>query len=270
MPCIISTTLRGKLSGAVAFITSSAVRSFVTRNSARSPTTLLDGVTLTMSPTELVGGGVGLADLRPAVSRGRGSSPAAAGWCTGRPASRAGTRPDPAPSGPLRTGSTAREPPPSSGSARRARSDRARCRARCAAAPRTMLLRHGWLVMPLIDARAASAMSTPASAARSTLAALMPLVSCVWKWIGTPTSSRSAFTSAYAAYGLQRPAMSLMPRTCVPIVDQLLREADVVVERVLRARRIEDVAGVADRRLADRRRVLADRSRWRAACCRSS
>ena len=60
-------------------------------------------------------------------------------------------------------------------------------------------------------------MSTPASLARRMLPALMPLVSCVWKWIGTPTSSRSAFTSAYAAYGLHRPAMSLMARMCVPI-----------------------------------------------------
>jgi hypothetical protein len=58
-----------------------------------------------------------------------------------------------------------------------------------------MLLRHGWLVAPLIGASAASAMSTPASAARRMLPELTPLVSCVWKWIGTPTSSRSAFTS---------------------------------------------------------------------------
>ena len=43
----------------------------------------------------------------------------------------------------------------------------------------TIELRLGWLVPPLIEAIAASAMSTPASLAFRTLAAFSPLVSCV-------------------------------------------------------------------------------------------
>ena len=42
-----------------------------------------------------------------------------------------------------------------------------------------MEFKFGWLVEPLIEAVARSAMSTPASAALNTLAAEMPLVSCV-------------------------------------------------------------------------------------------
>ncbi len=41
--------------------------------------------------------------------------------------------------------------------------------------------RLGWLVVPLMEAMAPSAMSTPASAASRIEAELMPLVSCVWK-----------------------------------------------------------------------------------------
>ena len=68
----------------------------------------------------------------------------------------------------------------------------------CASAA-TIEFRFGWLVVPLIEAMAPSATSTPASAAFRIEAALMPLVSCVWKWIGMPTSCRSAFTSFSAA-----------------------------------------------------------------------
>ena len=45
----------------------------------------------------------------------------------------------------------------------------------------TMEFRLGWLVPPLMEATAPSAISTPASLAFSTEAALIPLVSCVWK-----------------------------------------------------------------------------------------
>ncbi len=44
-----------------------------------------------------------------------------------------------------------------------------------------MELRLGWLVCPLMEAAAASATWTPASQAFRMLAALMPLVSWVWK-----------------------------------------------------------------------------------------
>ena len=63
---------------------------------------------------------------------------------------------------------------------------------------------------------AASAASTPASAAASTDATPEPAVSWVWKWTGMPTSSRRAPTSVRAASGLQSPAMSLMPRMWAP------------------------------------------------------
>src|SRR3546814_20520445 len=50
----------------------------------------------------------------------------------------------------------------------------------------------------------------------STLAAAMPLVSCVWKWIGRPISCLSTRTSSRAERGLQTPAMSLRPSTWAP------------------------------------------------------
>jgi hypothetical protein len=45
----------------------------------------------------------------------------------------------------------------------------------------TTEFRLGWLVCPLIEAIAASAAFTPASAAFKIEPALIPLVSCVWK-----------------------------------------------------------------------------------------
>ena len=56
--------------------------------------------------------------------------------------------------------------------------------------------RFGCDVPPLIESIAASTASHPASAAISTLAAAMPLVSWVWKWIGIDTSCFSARTSS--------------------------------------------------------------------------
>jgi hypothetical protein len=61
-----------------------------------------------------------------------------------------------------------------------------------------MELRFGCEVLPLIEAMARSTMSRRRRR-RSRLAAAMPLVSCVWKWIGMPTSSFSALTSFFAA-----------------------------------------------------------------------
>ncbi len=55
--------------------------------------------------------------------------------------------------------------------------------------------RFGWEVRPLMESMAPSTASAPASIAASTLAAEIPLVSCVWKWIGRPTSSFNALTS---------------------------------------------------------------------------
>ncbi len=132
---------------------------------------------------------------------------------------------------------------------------RGRCRAACRAGPRRSPPRFGCEVSPLMGSIARSTASTPASAAASTDAAAIPLVSCVWKWTGIPISSRSADTSMRAASGLQRPAMSLMPSTWAPAASSSLRHPHVVGEVVLRARRVGEVARVADARLEQRPRL---------------
>ena len=81
----------------------------------------------------------------------------------------------------------------------------------------TIELRFGWLVLPDMEAMARSTTSAPASPACSTLAAVMPLVSWVWKWMGRPISSFSALTSLRAAKGRHSPAMSLIARKWAPI-----------------------------------------------------
>ncbi len=63
---------------------------------------------------------------------------------------------------------------------------------------------------------APSTTATPASMAARLAAMLLPAVSCMCRWIGTSTASRSALTSMVAARGRNRPAMSLMHRMCVP------------------------------------------------------
>ena len=55
--------------------------------------------------------------------------------------------------------------------------------------------RQGCEVLPEKLSIAASTASTPAREAARMLAAAMPLVSWVWKWIGRPTSSFSVLTS---------------------------------------------------------------------------
>ena len=104
---------------------------------------------------------------------------------------------------------------------------------------------------PESESIAASIASTPASTAASTVAAARPDVSCVWKWIGAPTSSRSALKSTRAAAGFITPAMSLTAMMCAPARSSSRASLDVVGEVVFRPRRVEDVAGVADRRLAE-------------------
>ena len=63
---------------------------------------------------------------------------------------------------------------------------------------------------------AASTASTPASTAARTVAAEMPDVSWVWKWIGRPVSSRNALNRTCAADGFNSPAMSLTAMTWAP------------------------------------------------------
>src|SRR5262249_11904172 len=59
----------------------------------------------------------------------------------------------------------------------------------------------GWGAAPPPAPRAVPKIPPPASAANSSDAICPPAVSWVWKWIGMPTASFSAFTSARAAYG---------------------------------------------------------------------
>ena len=76
--------------------------------------------------------------------------------------------------------------------------------------------RQGCEVPPENASIAASTASTPASQAARIVAAPAPLVSCVWKWMGSPTSWRSVRTSSRAAVGFMSPAMSFSPSTCAP------------------------------------------------------
>ena len=130
--------------------------------------------------------------------------------------------------------------------------------------------RFGCEVSPLIESIAASTASQPASIASRMLAAAMPLVSCVWKWIGRPTSSLSAFTSAYAARGWQQTRHVLDAEHVRAGLLELLRHLHVVREGVLRLARVGDVARVADRGLARRLPVVARPRRSRRACSRPS
>ena len=93
--------------------------------------------------------------------------------------------------------------------------------------------RQGCEVPPEKASIAASTASTPGSAAARTVAAAMPLVSWVWKWIGRPTSSFSALTSAQAAGGLQQPRHVLEAEHMRAGVAQLPAHGDVVLEVVL-------------------------------------
>ena len=98
---------------------------------------------------------------------------------------------------------------------------------------------------------ARSTTSTPASLASRTEAALMPLVSCVWKWMGRPISSFSALTSACGGVGAAEPGHVLDGEEMGAHLLQFLGQLDVVLERILVAARVEDVAGVADGGFAD-------------------
>ena len=73
----------------------------------------------------------------------------------------------------------------------------------------------------------------------------------MWKCTGSPVSCFSAWTSSRAAAGLTSPAMSLMPRMWVPASRSARAMREVVVEVVAAAALVVEVAGVADRRLAE-------------------
>ncbi len=102
-----------------------------------------------------------------------------------------------------------------------------------------------------IAPKAVSTTSTPASHANRRDAPWIPAVSWVWKWIGRPISSFSAFTRRRAAKGRRSPAMSLIPRIWAPVALQLLGHVHVVLEAVAAPAWIVDVARVAKSGLRD-------------------
>ena len=110
----------------------------------------------------------------------------------------------------------------------------------------------GWLVVPDSGAAAASTASTPAALAASSVASWPPAVSCVCRWTGRSKRSRRAVTSFAAAAGPQQTRHVLDREDVRARLDDLLGEPQVVVERVERLGRVEQVGGVADRHLGDR------------------
>ena len=118
-----------------------------------------------------------------------------------------------------------------------------------------MELRLGWLVPPLSGETAASTMSTPASAALRTVLALIPLVSWVWRWIGMSILLAQLPDQHLRGVGARQPGHVLDAQDVRAHVAQLACHRDVVVEVVLRARGVQQVAGVADGGFADRVRL---------------
>jgi hypothetical protein len=111
--------------------------------------------------------------------------------------------------------------------------------------------RHGCDVRPDSASIAASTASTPASTAAKMVEAAMPEVSCVWKWIGRPTSSFSALTRILAACRLQQACHVLDAKDMGAGSFQFLRQIDVVFQIIFRTRTVEHVAGVAEHALAE-------------------
>ena len=118
-----------------------------------------------------------------------------------------------------------------------------------------MEFRLGWLVPPLSGETAASTMSTPASAALSTVLALMPLVSCVWRVDRDVNLLAQLPDQHLRGVGARQPGHVLDAQDVRAHVAQLAGHRDVVVEVVLRARGVQQVAGVADGGFADRVRL---------------
>mmetsp|Transcript_1370 Transcript_1370/g.4649 ORF Transcript_1370/g.4649 Transcript_1370/m.4649 type:complete len:288 (+) Transcript_1370:889-1752(+) len=216
MPCRNSTTLLGNESVSALSTTSFSSSLFCTMNCARSPTTLLLGVTLTMSPSTWfaaaydsftcghcsarprdVAWNLRLVYWPPGISWRYTSAPPLLS-----PLSNGAYSPRACSQYVFRTSCFLRSTPVSS------------------SVPRTASARapiEGWLVRPEKASVATSTTSAPALAAASMDATPVPAVSCVCTWMGrSGCSLRSAPTSSSAALGLSRPAMSLMQRTSMP------------------------------------------------------
>ena len=117
----------------------------------------------------------------------------------------------------------------------------------------------GWLVVPAIDAQAASTASTPASIAASRVASWPPGVSWVCRCTGRSNRSRSAVDQGPRRGRAQQPGHVLDRQHVRAGVDDPLGQPQVVVERVERLARVGQVAGVAERDLGDRRPGAAHR-----------
>ena len=109
----------------------------------------------------------------------------------------------------------------------------------------------GWLVVPDIGAAAASTASAPAALAASRVASCPPAVSCVCTCTGTSKRSRSARDETGCRGRPQQPRHVLDREDVRARLDDLLGEAQVVVERVEVLGRVQQVAGVADGDLGD-------------------
>ena len=128
-------------------------------------------------------------------------------------------------------------------------------------------LRFGWLVPPLIDAIAASAMSTPASLAfrhaRSVEAAGVVRVKVNRDF----DFFLQRFDQFVSGVGLAEAGHVFDGKKMSAELFELLGHRDVILQRILRARVVEDIAGVADRGFADAAGFERGVDR-RRACCR--
>ena len=206
-----------------------------------------------MRPEDAVGRGVHVLDELEVLRQARAPSPAGAGWRAGRPGSRACRRGRWGRAGPTRTAGRPGARPPSTARGRStAVSEMPVSRSVCAsAATRAEAL--GWLVVPAIGALATSTASAPARLAASSVASWPPGVSCVCTCTGRSKRSRNARDELLGGGGTQQAGHVLDREDVRAGLDDLLGETQVVVERVQVFGRVEQVAGVADGDLGDRR-----------------
>mmetsp|Transcript_23155 Transcript_23155/g.78199 ORF Transcript_23155/g.78199 Transcript_23155/m.78199 type:complete len:244 (+) Transcript_23155:1861-2592(+) len=218
LPCRYSTTESGYFAVLVAKTACSGEEiAFATKNCAKSPTTLEEGVTFGMSPRTLFAMAYAFF-----TSPKRPSKPSCLDWnsrfvycppgisCSSTsedvaswPLSKGAYRP-------VRTSSQYLEI-----SAKAAASKPVSSSVPFTAA--TIAPKDGCDVSPAMESIAASTTSAPAAAAASMEATPAPALSCVCTWIGTSGNLwRKAETSKVAAFGVNRPAMSLMARPWAP------------------------------------------------------
>ena len=215
-PWKYSTTLVGKESVSACSTTEVASRLFATKNCARSPTTLEDGVTLTMSPRTSFAVAYAALILSHSLP-----NPLENAWnlrlvycppgisCTYTSAEPALM--------PLSNGEYSPRVCSQNVFSLRifSMSKPVSCAVPCVDPISAPI--EGWLVKPASASVHTSTTSAPASAHANIDATPVPAVSCVCTWMGKSGNfSRSAPTSIVAARGLSRPAMSLIASTSIP------------------------------------------------------